>query len=319
MTAPGTTESVSVRVPAKINLELAVGPLRDDGYHDLATVFHAETADAWGVTVTGPYADLFENDVAAEDNLAVKAGRLLARATEHTLRIQVPPAHLTIHKTIPVAAGMAGGSADAAGALVACDTLWGIDTPQEMFHELAAQLGSDVNFALVGGTAIGTGRGEKVVPALSEHRFDWVVVTSRSGLSTAAVFRELDRLRAEREVPAPTTSPELLAALRSGDVGALGVALTNDMQEAAVSLLPEINQVLQAGLAAGAVAGLLSGSGPTCAFLARDAEHSRELLAQLSTELEAVGLGDQIIRTSGPARGAHVITGEIVPGQEGIR
>lgn len=309
---------VSVRVPAKINLELLVGPLRDDGFHDLATVFHAvglfdvvtaEPADTWGVTVTGSYAEQFEGAPAGE-NLALKAARLLARHADEVEQVRVLPVHLTVNKEIPVAAGMAGGSADAAGALVACDALWGLDTPVETLHELAAQLGSDVNFALTGGTAIGTGRGEQVTPALIDSRFNWVVVTSSEGLSTPAVFRELDRRREGQEVPAPATSAGLLAALRSGDPEALGAAMTNDMQAAAVGLLPQIQAVLNAGDKAGAVAGLLSGSGPTCVFLARSAEHARELRAAL----DAAGVGEHVIRTSGPARGAHVISDPNNPG-----
>lgn len=306
--------AVSVRVPAKINLELVVGPRREDGYHELATVFHAvalfdvvtaRPAREWGVTVTGPYAHLFESDVEPDDNLAVRAATLLAEAAARTGGVGVTPVHLTIDKSIPVAAGMAGGSADAAAALVACDALWDLNTPMTGLHELAARLGSDVNFALIGGTAVGSGRGEKVTPEPSTSRFEWVVVTADEGLSTPAVFAELDRLRAQRTVPAPITAPALLRALRSGDVEALGGALANDLEEAACSLRPELAATIVAGTEAGAVAGLVSGSGPTVVFLARDAGHARTLASHLT----ASNVGAQVICASGPARGAHVIPG----------
>ena len=309
---------VTVRVPAKINLELIVGPRRDDGYHDLATVFHSvglyddvtiTPADEWSVTVGGPYAHLVPTH---SDNLALRAARLLADSAGEIVDRQdaegpgrVHPVHVHIAKEIPVAAGLAGGSADAAATLVGCDALWQLGSERGQLHALAAQLGSDVNFALTGGTAIGSGRGERVAPVLGKGRYHWVLVVSDDGLSTPAVFGELDRLRADRgeDVPAPTPSAQMMAALRSGDPRALGGALTNDLQEAAFSLRPGLEEILDAGLEYGALGGLVSGSGPTVAFVVDGAEGALDLAVALT----ASGVASQVKRALGPAHGAHVL------------
>lgn len=298
--------SVTVRVPAKINLDLIVGPRRADGYHDLSTIFHAVSlvdevtatpADDWSVSVTGPYSDLVP---LGEDNLALRAGRLLAEAAG----VRDPqPCRLTIDKDIPVAGGMAGGSADAAATLVALDALWGLGADRDLLHECAAQLGSDVNFALVGGTAIGSGRGEQVTPVLSRGRYHWVLVPSDQGLSTPRVFAECDRLRGRTPVPSPEHAPEMMQALRSGDVGALGAALSNDLQSAACSLQPSLREVLAAGVEYGARGGLVSGSGPTIAFLVDGAEGALDLAVALT----ASGTVQDVKRATGPAQGAHIV------------
>lgn len=299
-------EAVTVRVPAKLNLELLVGPRRDDGYHDLSTVFHAvslfdtvtvEDADEWQVEVLGPYSHLVP---AGDGNLALEAARLLS-SWEGLDR----PAKITIDKAIPVAAGLAGGSADAAGTLVACDALWGLDSDRAVLDSLAERLGSDVNFALTGGTAIGSGRGERVAPVLGRGRYEWVLVTSDEGLSTPAVFAEIDRLRADRDVPDPEPTPAMMAALRSGDVVALGAALVNDLQEAALSLRPELGDVLAAGMECGALGGVVSGSGPTVAFLAENTERALDLVSALTD----AGVGALVKRAGGPVHGAHVVSG----------
>ncbi|WP_168582244.1 4-(cytidine 5'-diphospho)-2-C-methyl-D-erythritol kinase [Gephyromycinifex aptenodytis] len=308
MTSSVGDPGVRVRVPAKINLELKVGPRREDGYHELATVFHAvdlfdditvTPAEEWGVAVIGPYADLVPAD---SENLALAAAQLLAESVGQ--EAEVGPVHIRIDKSIPVAGGMAGGSADAAGALVACDSLWGLRSGPGLLHECAASLGSDVNFALAGGTALGSGRGEKVVPALSRGNYHWVLAVSDEGLSTPSVFAELDRLRADQDVPQPQPSSAMMAALRSGDPSALAGALDNDLQQAAISLRPDLGEVIDAGIECGALAGIVSGSGPTIVFLVKD--HDAGL--DLSVGLAANRVVAQVHRAAGPVPGAHVLT-----------
>ncbi|MFF7591778.1 4-(cytidine 5'-diphospho)-2-C-methyl-D-erythritol kinase [Kitasatospora purpeofusca] len=310
--------TVTVRVPAKVNVQLGVGGLRADGFHDLANVFFAValgdevTATAGepgkGVTLScaGPDADAVPLD---DSNLAARAARLLA--AHHGLA--ATDVHLHIAKAIPVAGGMAGGSADGAAALVACDALWGLGTPVEVLLELAAELGSDVPFALVGGVALGRGRGEILEPLPVAGTYHWVFAVADGGLSTPAVFRECDRLReeagtgsADTEVATPDADPALLAALADGDAVALAAALTNDLQPAALSLRPALAATLRAGTEAGAIGALVSGSGPTCAFLAKDADGAEAVAAAL----RASGSCRAAHATYGPVPGAAVTAGE---------
>ncbi|MFE9171398.1 4-(cytidine 5'-diphospho)-2-C-methyl-D-erythritol kinase [Streptomyces kebangsaanensis] len=276
--------TVTVRVPAKVNVQLAVGAARPDGFHDLANVFLAvglydevtvTESDELRVTCAGPDAGQVPLD---RTNLAARAA--LALAERYGRR---PGVHLHIAKDIPVAGGMAGGSADGAAALVACDALWGTNASREELLDICAELGSDVPFSLVGGAALGTGRGEKLRPLEAGGTFHWVFAMADGGLSTPAVFREFDRLNEGVRIPGPTASDELLAALAKGDAHTLAGALSNDLQPAALSLRPSLADTLAAGRAAGALAGLVSGSGPTTAFLAADAESAtavaRALLA----------------------------------------
>lgn len=300
------TGTIRVRAPGKVNLALSVGPLRADGYHDLATVFHAvslydeiEVAEGAGlqVMVSGEGADLVEPGPA---NLAHRALALLAERAG--IR---PDVHATLVKAIPVAAGMAGGSADAAAALAAGAALWRTRAEIDL-TSLAADLGSDVPFALRGGTAVGTGRGERLTPVLCRGEFHWVLALSRTTLSTPAVYAELDRLRGDRgeEPPPPSVPDDLMQALRDGDARALGRALSNDLQEAAISLRPELSRVLEAGTDLGALGALVSGSGPTCAFLARDADHALDIAAALTSTPEI-----RSVRCArGPVPGARVVT-----------
>lgn len=302
---------VTVRVPAKINLELVVGPRRPDGYHDLATVFHAIglydevtvcRADDWSVRVRGSYADHVPT---GPDNLAMAAALRLADAAG----IEESPVAITIDKEIPVAGGMAGGSADAAATLVACDLLLGLDADRELLDSLAAGLGSDVNFALTGGTAIGSGRGERVAPALGRGRYHWVLAVSEEGLSTAEVFAECDRLRGGRTIPPPEPSAAMMTALRSGEPNALAEAMANDLQDAAFSLRPQLAEVLDAGLEYGALGGVVSGSGPTVAFLVNGPEGALDLAVALT----ASGAAYDVKRAVGPVHGAHVVETPRVP------
>jgi 4-diphosphocytidyl-2-C-methyl-D-erythritol kinase len=319
---------VTARVPAKLNLQLAVGPPRADGYHDLVTVFHAvslfdqvtvEPAGRDGVTVTGEGADRVPG---GQDNLALRAVAAL-RAAVGDGGPGTPGVHVTIAKRIPVAAGLAGGSADAAAALVACNELWAGGLSQRQLCEVGATIGSDVAFALLGGTAVGRGRGERLTPALvSATQYHWVLAFADGQLSTRDVYATLDRLRAARAgdpggaadpagpgVPAPDEPAEpdldaaLMSALRSGNAALVGRALSNDLQPAAVSLFPALRKALTAGLELGALGALVAGSGPTCVFLAANAKRALDLAVSLS----GVGVCRSVARVMGPVPGAAVV------------
>ena len=303
--------SVTVRVPAKINLQLAVGPLRPDGYHGLVTVFHAiglfnmvsvTAAEADSVAVTGEGAGQVPAD---GDNLALRA----VRALRAVVAAQAGPGvAVTINKRIPVAAGLAGGSADAAAALVGCNELWRAGLPVRELCEIAAGVGSDVAFAVLGGTAVGRGRGERLTPALMPAaRYHWVLAFADGALSTPEVYGTLDRLRAADgragKAAEPELSTELMAALRAGDLERLGRSLSNDLQAPAISLFPALRKTLDVGRESGALGALVSGSGPTCLFLARDARHATDLAVALS----GAGVCRTVTRASGPVPGATVI------------
>ncbi|MGW5368158.1 4-(cytidine 5'-diphospho)-2-C-methyl-D-erythritol kinase [Streptomyces sp. NPDC004009] len=296
--------SVTVRVPAKVNVQLAVGAARPDGFHDLANVFLAvglydevtvAPADELRVTCEGPDADQVPLD---RGNLAARAAIALAarRGIE-------PAVHIHIAKDIPVAGGMAGGSADGAGALLACDALWGVGASRAELLAICAELGSDVPFSLVGGAALGTGRGERLTALETGGTFHWVFAMAGRGLSTPAVFREFDRLAEGRRIPEPVASQELLAALAKGDTDALAASLSNDLQPAALSLFPELADTLEAGRRAGALATLVSGSGPTTAFLTRDAGAAE----RTAEALRASGTCRTVRTAAGPVPGATVL------------
>ncbi|MDX3236301.1 4-(cytidine 5'-diphospho)-2-C-methyl-D-erythritol kinase [Streptomyces sp. ME03-5709C] len=296
--------SVTVRVPAKVNVQLAVGGPRPDGFHDLANVFLAvglydevtvTPAEELRITVAGPDAGQVPVD---PSNLAARAA--VALAARHGLE---PRVHIHIAKDIPVAGGMAGGSADAAGALVACDALWGTGASREELLAICAELGSDVPFSLVGGAALGRGRGELLEPLETGGTFHWVFAVADGGLSTPEVYRECDRLRGGTAVPEPEASAVLIEALRTGDAVALAGALANDLQPAALSLRPSLAATLAAGTEAGALAALVSGSGPTTAFLAKDAEAAQAVAGALA----ASGTCRAVRVTTGPARGATLV------------
>jgi 4-diphosphocytidyl-2-C-methyl-D-erythritol kinase len=301
-----TATGVRVRVPAKINLALKVGAPRPDGYHPLATVYQAvsvydELHAAWAdpdefdVVVSGEGADLVPLD---DSNLAIRAAKLLARTHAPNDSLGVS---LSIKKSIPVAGGLAGGSANGAAALLACAVLWDLDVSADEMRGLAAALGSDVPFALLGGTAVGSGRGEDVAPALAQGTYHWVLAFGFHGLSTAAVYRRFDELSpnaAPPEVPA-----DLMNALRGGDPRLLARALSNDLEPAALDLQPRLRTVLQTGLEYGALGGLVSGSGPTCAFLVDD----EPAAVDLSVSLSAEGVCRAVRRATGPVTGARVV------------
>jgi 4-diphosphocytidyl-2-C-methyl-D-erythritol kinase len=302
-----TADGVRVRAPGKLNLFFEVGGVHDDGYHDVASAYQAVSLyeDVWAspsdeftVAISGTV------DVAgvpADDrNLAVRAARLVAQRIGYEGGV-----HLDIVKHVPVAGGMGGGSADAAAALVACDALWGAELGTAELHKLASRLGADVPFALMGGTAIGTGRGDQLSPALAKGRFDWVVVPSKAGLSTPEVYAHLDELRVRPDIATaprvPAVDPTVLQALRAGDPVALAEHTRNDLQIAALSMRPQLREVLELGEESGALAGLVSGSGPTLAFLAVDPESALELQITLSAA------GYEALHVHGPVAGARVV------------
>src|SRR5690242_12000055 len=280
--------------------------MRPDGYHELTTVYHAislydevsaRRADTLTLTMDGEGVGALPLD---EDNLIIKAARALAKHTGHDAH-----ARLHLRKQIPVAGGLAGGSADAAAALVACDALWGTGLGRDELAELAAALGSDVPFLVLGGTALGTGRGERVSPVLAGGQtWHWVVAIADDGLATPSVYRELDRLRAAGAAPPPAGSPDrLLAALRQRDATILAGVLVNDLQPAALSLRPELRRTLDAGLDAGALAALVSGSGPTCVFLTADARDADTVAKRLGDG----GTWRAVLTAPGPVAGARVV------------
>lgn len=300
---------VHVRAPGKLNVYLGVGGRHDDGYHALATVFQAVSLyedviatadDAFSVTVSG--VDDPRTVPLDDRNLALRAARLLASATGRTDGVR-----LELRKSVPVAGGMGGGSADAAAALVACDALWGTGLSSHELHELAARLGADVPFALHGGTAVGTGRGDQLNPALARGRFDWVLVTSPQGLSTPRVYARLDAHRARNgaladdpplslDVPVP-----VLQALRAGDPHSLAASMHNDLEVAALLEQPALDDTISAGLDAGALSGIISGSGPTVAFLCESADTAQYVQRELAAT------GRTALHVHGPVAGARII------------
>ncbi|WP_433871339.1 4-(cytidine 5'-diphospho)-2-C-methyl-D-erythritol kinase [Saccharopolyspora sp. CA-218241] len=299
---------ITVRVPAKVNLHLAVGDARPDGYHELVTVFQALSltdevtvvpADEPTIEVHGEGADSVPT---GPSNLAWKAVRLLAERSDRDP--EEPGVALTINKGIPVAGGMAGGSADAAATLLALNAVWRLEMGRDELGALAAELGSDVPFSLQGGTALGTGRGERLVPVLARHTFHWVIALDKRGLETPAVYGELDRLRGESGHSRVGEVEPLLEALASGDPRQLALLLGNDLQASAVSLRPGLRRTLRAGVQAGALAGIVSGSGPTCAFLCTDGEAA----VRVAAELSGAGVCRTVRVAQGPVPGARVVS-----------
>ncbi len=299
------SKPIRVRAAAKINLHLGVGAPREDGFHPLTTVYQAvglcddltaTAQDTWSVeTTTADWIDPGGVPLGG-GNIVDRAARLLA--AHHGRR---PAGSVQIEKSIPVAGGLAGGSADAAAALVALDRLWGVGTTDEDLLRLGAELGSDVPFALVGGTALGTGRGEVVEPVPDHGVWWWVLVPDREGLSTPRVYAHFDVLHPHAD-PTPRSADRLLAAVVAGDPVALAPVLHNDLQPAAVDLRPELGALLDRGESLGALRGIVSGSGPTCAFLCDSAEAAREVATGLHEAGRPV-----VLVANGPVPGAHVV------------
>ena len=302
-----STRGVVVRTPAKVNLQLAVGPLGEDGFHEVTTVFQAislfddvsiklaKQGSGTSLTLSGATSGGVPVD---DENLAIRAAKLMTEKFDLSTDLEI---HLK--KEIPVAGGMAGGSADAAGVIVAMDSLFEVGLSRDEMEAIAAQLGSDVPFGISGGVAIGRGRGDQLTPALSRGNYHWVLALSGQGLSTPAVYQECDRLREGLEIARPQVSDSMMQALRAGDAVALGQALSNDLQAAACSLRPALRLVLDVGRDYGALGGIVSGSGPTVAFLVEDEERSMDLTVALSSSGVVAG----VVRASGPVHGARVI------------
>lgn len=297
---------VVVRAPGKINLSLAVGRRTADGYHPLATVFQAVSlveevavrpAERTAVTVEGLHADRVPVD---DSNLALRAVRVLA---EH-VGVE-DPVHVHVRKGVPVAGGMAGGSADAAATLLALDQLWSTGLGREDLVGLAATLGSDVPFALLGGTAVGRGRGDLLTPALSRGEYHWALALRTEGLSTPRVFGAFDEVLGGTDED-PQADRTLLRALSTGDPHAVGEALSNDLQPAALELAPDLVETLALAEDAGALGVVVSGSGPTVAALGRNRQHAVAMTAALT----AAGVADEVLTASGPVPGARVVAGE---------
>ena len=299
--------SVTVRVPAKVNLQLAVGPREADGFHNLVTVFQAisiyddvtitKSVPGNGITIS-IIGDHTHGVPADATNLAVKAAQLIADDYDFVI-----DAHIEVNKSIPVAGGMAGGSADAAAVIVGVNELYELEMSREEMHEFGSQLGSDVPFMISGGTAIGQGRGDQLTAALSRGTYHWVLALSTVGLSTPAVYQECDRLRAGLDIAAPQTSDALMQSLLAADSKAVGQALHNDLQSAACSLRPALTLVLDVGEEYGALGSIVSGSGPTVAFLVADEDQGLDLAVALTSS----GVVGSVARAYGPVHGAKVI------------
>ena len=298
-------KSVTVQVPAKVNLQLSVGPKESDGYHEVVTVFQAislfdnvkiAAADEFSITVSGDYTNAVPLD---QSNLVYKAIELMAEKFDTARNFEI-----SIEKSIPVAGGMAGGSADAAAVLLGIDQLYRLGLSKDEMGEIARKLGSDVPFMLHGGTAVGRGHGDEITPALSRGNYHWVIAVSSTGLATPAVYAECDRLRTGLDIKAPTLNDELLQALLSGDATRVGKSLSNDLQAAACSIRPALRLILDTGQEYGALGGVVSGSGPSVAFLVADEDHSLDLAVALTSS----GVVGSVARAEGPVTGAKIIS-----------
>ena len=301
------SRGVVARVPAKVNLQLSVGPLGSDGFHEVTTVFQAISLFDDVTVATAPDGDGIKISISGETSSGVPAdsSNLAVKAAELMIKNYDLPSDLIIKlkKEIPVAGGMAGGSADAAGVIVGLDSLFELGLSRDEMEIVGSKIGSDVPFSICGGVAIGTGRGDQITPALSKGSYNWVLALSGQGLSTPSVYQECDRLREGLSISAPLVSEPLMQALRAGDAKALGKALTNELQPAACSLRPALRLVLDVGIDYGALGGIVSGSGPTVAFLVSDDEHAMDLTVALSSS----GVVSSVVRASGPTNGARII------------
>ena len=309
MLASSSPRQVVVKAPAKINVYFRVGALQDDGYHEVASLYQAVSLyEEVTATESESFSLSFDGPIDAsqlptgDTNLAMRAAKLLAAKTGYSGGVA-----LRVTKNVPIAGGLGGGSADAAATLVACDALWQTGVGKETLHSLAAQLGADVPFALSGGTAVGTGRGDQLSSALATGAFHWLLVFPGLGLSTPEVYKRLDELREHGrpdiapKLERPSVDTSVLQAIRLGDPSALAPELHNDLQQATLDLAPELHELLQLGNASGALAGIVSGSGPTLAFLIHSAEDA-EKLGAVFTERGYVAM-----HATGPAPGARLL------------
>lgn len=307
--------SVRARASGKVNLQLSVGPRNEDGYHPLATVFQAVSLYE---TVTAQARDdsLITLTVVAGPDLPVDLGKVpldntnLAWRAAEAVRQEfgiTDGVDLSIVKGVPVAGGMAGGSADAAASLVACSEAWHCGATREDLHRLAITLGADVPFALIGHTAVGLGRGDELVPAMTRGDFHWVFAIQTEGLSTPAVFARFDDQvdLGQRALGVPRVDTEVMGALMAGDAAWLGRALSNDLQDAALSLAPRLHGVMETMYDSAALGVVVSGSGPTVAALAASSQHAQAI----ATRVRATGAADVVMTASGPATGTVILEG----------
>jgi 4-diphosphocytidyl-2-C-methyl-D-erythritol kinase len=301
------SRGVVARVPAKVNLQLSVGPLGSDGYHEVITVFQAISLFDDVSVATAPIGNGLTIDISGQTSSGVPAdsSNLAIRAAELMIKTYDLPTDLVIKlkKEIPVAGGMAGGSADAAGVIVGLDSLFELGLSRDEMESVGSKIGSDVPFSICGGVAIGSGRGDQITPALAKGNYFWVLALSGQGLATPSVYQECDRLREGLSIATPQVSEPLMQALRAGDAKALGKSLSNDLQSAACSLRPALRLVLDVGVDYGALGGIVSGSGPTVAFLVSSDEHAMDLTVALS----ASGVVSSVVRATGPVPGARII------------
>jgi 4-diphosphocytidyl-2-C-methyl-D-erythritol kinase len=301
------SRGVVARVPAKVNLQLSVGPLGSDGYHEVTTVFQAISLFDDVSVATAPVGNGLSIDITGQTSIGVPAdsSNLAIRAAELMIKNYDLPPDLAIKlkKEIPVAGGMAGGSADAAGVIVGLDSLFELGLSRDEMESVGSKIGSDVPFSICGGVAIGSGRGDQITPALAKGNYFWALALSGQGLATPAVYQECDRLREGLSIATPQVSEPLMQALRAGDAKALGKSLINDLQSAACSLRPALRLVLDVGIDYGALGGIVSGSGPTVAFLVSSDEHAMDLTVALS----ASGVVSSVVRATGPVSGARII------------
>lgn len=301
------SRGVIARVPAKVNLQLSVGPLGSDGYHEVITVFQAISLFDDVSVATAPVGNGLTIDISGQTSSGVPAdsSNLAIRAADLMIKTYDLPTDLVIKlkKEIPVAGGMAGGSADAAGVIVGLDSLFELGLSRDEMESVGSKIGSDVPFSICGGVAIGSGRGDQITPALAKGNYFWVLALSGQGLATPSVYQECDRLREGLSITTPQVSEPLMQALRAGDAKALGKSLSNDLQSAACSLRPALRLVLDVGVDYGALGGIVSGSGPTVAFLVSSDEHAMDLTVALS----ASGVVSSVVRASGPVSGARII------------
>lgn len=315
---------VTAVAPGKVNMSLRVGPLREDGYHEVATLYLAVSLqeevsvvprDDEAITLSlsersaftaAPLDDPDADDASApgvpldERNLAHRAASTLRERMGHRRGVDI-----TLTKNVPVAGGMGGGSADAAATLVACSALWEAGLTKEQLAETGAELGADVPFAILGGAAVGQGVGDELSPLLTRGELHLVIVPAAAGLSTPQVYRRLDAMRAESEVEAeaPQLDPDLVRAVCTADAELIATLMANDLQAPAVSLIPSLEDMLDAGLVDGALQGIVSGSGPTVVFLARDAESAGQVATRLQERTSVWA-----IPVTAPAPGARLLT-----------
>ena len=298
---------VVVRVPGKVNLQLSVGPLEADGYHEVTTVFQAISIyDDLTLRFAEPGTGIvLQASGSTAHGVPLEATNLAYRAAQLMIDRHDLDSDISIHikKEIPVAGGMAGGSADAAAVIVAFDALYELGLSRDGMEQIGAELGSDVPFAITGGIAIGRGHGDHLTPVLARGSYNWVLALASQGLSTQSVYNECDRLRAGLEIARPQVGDSILQALRAGDAPMLGKSFSNDLQSAACSLRPALRLALAVGIDYGALGAIVSGSGPTVAFLVQDEERALDLTVALS----ASGVVAGVIRATGPTHGARVI------------